>query len=208
LLENSIKKVGMKHIPFLLQAVAISVVFQQLPLYSHGFSVHTMVRTTGSWCRIEQICRSVVEEENVYLTSYDIHRNFFTKNQVQSVGESDTNCYIRLGFDEWFDDDIVCTPTQEFYLFETKQWLPACQLKVGDKLLSAGTPLGGGKTITHIELIKKHLKVYAIEVKETHTFLVGRHCIVTHNVLLPALMVGLSIPFGAGLQLAELRVVF
>jgi hypothetical protein len=178
------------------QILFIFFILIQLPIYGHGFSANTLVRIFNNWCRIEQICRSIAEED-FYITSYDVNKNFLVKNQVQSAGESESNCYIRLGFDEWFNDDIVCTPTQEFYLSTTKQWIPAYQLKVGDELLSASNPTWRGKSITHIEFVKRQLNVYSIEVKSTHTFLVGRYCIVTHNMLLPALTVGLSIPFGA-----------
>lgn len=185
----------MKQIPFFLQVLFAFFIIIQLPVYGHGFGASTMVRTTGGGCRIEQICRSLLEEENFYIASYDVHKNFLVKNQVKSAGESETNCYVRLGIDEWLDDDVICTPTQEFYLPWIKKWIPAYQLRVGDELLSACKVC---RPIKHIEFVKKPLAVYSIEVEYTHTFLVGRHSILTHNMLLPALTAGLSIPFGAG----------
>jgi hypothetical protein len=166
-----------------------------IQLIGHGFGAHVLVRTTGGWWRIEQICRQVCDKEDTYITSYNIHTATNNSRRVQSVGESSSNCFIRIGFEQEPDNDIVCTPTQEFYLPVTKQWIPAYQLKVGDKLLSQNKVL---KPITHIEFIKKSITVYSLEIEGTHTFLVGRHCILTHNIILPALTAGLSIPFGAG----------
>lgn len=180
--------------PFLRLVIFYSFVLG-ISLHGHGFGANTLVRTSGGWWGIEQVCRQVCSNENRQISSYDLNLSSYIRCCVKSVGESETNCYFRLGFDEWFNDDVICTPTQEFYLSLTKQWIPAYQLKIGDQLLSESRIY---KLITHIEFVKKPLNVYSIEIEETHTFFVGRHSILTHNMLLPVLSAGLGISFGAG----------
>ena len=53
------------------------------------------------------------------------------------------------------------------------------------------------------------LKVYTIEVKKTHTFLVGFYNVITHNILVPiAASLGLTIPFSIGCSSGTVGAIF
>lgn len=66
---------------------------------------------------------------------------------------------------------------------------------MGNKLLTfAKTTI----TVARFEFIAHPLIVYALEVESTHTFCVGRFGVVTHNTLIPAASIGLSVAFGSG----------
>src|SRR5262249_8092699 len=112
-------------------------------------------------------------------------------------GRSTTNCYVQFGFDNSLRrKDITCTPTQEFYCSSKHQWLPAYQLKVGDTVLCVN---GNTQTVARITLIKDALQIFTLHVKHTHTFFVGMHSALTHNICIPlAFNLGLSVAFGAG----------
>jgi hypothetical protein len=118
----------------------------------------------------------------------------YTKQKIKSVATCRTNCYFSIGFDEHsISADIICTPDQEFYSVTAQKWIPVYQLQVHDILLTKNNT---GISITYIELINKPIEVFLIEVKKTHTFFVGIHAILTHNIILP-LSISLSIPFGS-----------
>jgi hypothetical protein len=75
-------------------------------------------------------------------------------------------------------------------------------LRIGDLLLC-----DGGQTIevADITLINKPLKVYTLEVRDTHTFLVTERSIVAHNMLVPvATAIGFSVPLHIGCDGASL----
>jgi hypothetical protein len=88
---------------------------------------------------------------------------------------------------------VICSPLQEFYVYDTRTWIPAYQLKPGDRLFSVC-----GFCV--IELVENNIgkqAVYLIEIEDTHTFFVGRSGLLTHNMGLPyTVNVGLSIPLG------------
>ena len=167
--------------------------------YGHGFSADTLVQLDdGSLQTIHIVCLRSLHNK-ISVSSYNIDASCKT-NQLVKVGRrSKSNCYVRLGFDFGFNDsmrnDIVCTPMQEFYMPATHKWVHAYTLKVGDALL---TKDNSAKPITYIQFVQKSLTIYTLEIKKSHTFFVGNHSILTHNMLLPlAFNVGLSIPFGA-----------
>ena len=119
-------------------------------------------------------------------------------NQYIKIGKkSKTNCYIKLGFNTQFNvaNDIECTPMQEFYVPEQRKWLPAYMLKPGDALLTSYLTV---QPIVLKEFVHKSLKVYMIEVDRMHTFFVGKHSILTHNMFLPmAMSLSAAVPFGS-----------
>jgi len=168
-----------------------------LPINGHGLGQNTYVRTYYKnhpvFECIDQVCHNITR--NPLVKSYNFSTTNCTISSVRSVGKSETNCYFKLGFDEWFNDDILCTPTQEFYLPITNEWRPAYQLRIHDKLV---TENGVAIPITHIEFVEKSITVYTLEIKKTHNFFVGRHAVLTHNIALPVLGLGLTIPFGSG----------
>jgi len=63
------------------------------------------------------------------------------------------------------------------------------------------------KVLKHITFVKKPLHVYSIELEHVHTFRVGRHCIVTHNMALPCATLTISGTF-EWLGLAKLATCF
>ncbi|MFA6065752.1 MAG: Hint domain-containing protein [Candidatus Babeliaceae bacterium] len=164
-------------------------------ILGHGFGQSTLIKTNKTCQSIDSVCRNVSEKQ--YVTSYDIRTSAYTIKKIKSAGVSTTNCYCKIWFDECFDnDDVICTPTQEFYAPILQKWVSAYQLKVGDQLLGAHQKL---HSIARIKFIKKPLIVYSLEIKKLHNFLVGRHAILTHNMLFPVgAYIGLSVAFGSG----------
>ena len=130
------------------------------------------------------------------VASYDLKAAKPVNELVKKGGTSITNCFIRLGFDpecnDSSQDDIVCTPIQEFYMPFTGAWASAYKLKIGDQLLSRS---GKAIPVTYIEFVAKLLQIYILEIEKFHTFFVGRYSTLTHNMVLPiAFNCALSIP--------------
>lgn len=167
--------------------------------YGHGFRFNTPVLLCdGSWQTIHTICLHALHH-TISVPSYDIHAFCNTNQYVKTGKRSKSNCYIRLSFDANFndttDDDIVCTPMQEFYVPVLRQWIPAYMLKPGDALLTKNMI---AKPITYKKFVPESLRIYTLEIQESHTFFVGKHSILTHNIILPiATSFGFTIPFGS-----------
>jgi hypothetical protein len=163
-----------------------------------------MQKCDGTWhASISSVCWAVVQKKNPCIASYDMRTlTPVIHKKVVKAGKSVTKCFIRLAFDatctDNFSDDIVCTPTQEFYHADTHEWVPARKLHVGDKLLGRNGP----EAITHIQYVKQSRTVYAIEVEDTHTFFVGRRSILTHNMFLPGEFATLAISLPASMVTA------
>lgn len=172
-------------------------IFSSIQLNAHGFAQGTLIKSSeDGWWSIEQVCRLLRKHNKQSVASYDFHANCLVNQRVKSGAESKTNCHFRIGFDDHRSHDIVCTPTQEFYIPLSHEWMPAYRLKVGDTFLSQYDTL---VKITYVEFVKQPIQVYSIEVKNTHNFFVGYYSILTHNMFLPvALGVGLGGSFGSG----------
>jgi len=168
-------------------------------IHGHGFSSDTLVQLNDrSWQTIHTICLRSLHNK-ISVSSYNIDTSCKTNQLVKSGRRSQSNCYMRLGFDFGFNDstldDIVCTPMQEFYMPETGKWAHAYTLQAGDTLLTKDNVK---KPITYVQFVPKPLNIYTIEIKNSHTFFVGKHSILTHNMILPiAFSIGLSLPFGS-----------
>ncbi|MGC2310347.1 MAG: polymorphic toxin-type HINT domain-containing protein [Candidatus Babeliaceae bacterium] len=162
-------------------------------LYSHGFDARTYVQTGYN---NQKTIKTVYYEhkDNVQpLVLTQCSDNIHTQKVVGHI-KGITNCYFKIGFDEWFNDDILCTPSQEFFVPDQQKWIPVCQLKVGDVLLNK---YDQWLLITHMEFVPRPLKIYAIEVEHTHNYFVGHHAILTHNIPIPwAFSIGLELAFG------------
>jgi Bacterial toxin 37/Pretoxin HINT domain len=159
---------------------------------AHGFAENTLVKSSNQyWWAIEQVTR-LSKKEKQYVISYNVAAHSWTHRLVTSGAHSTTNCYVKVGLPKNF---IICTPTQEFYLAQNKQWASAYKLQAGDVLLA---DKNNHVEITSIEFVQKPLDVYSIQVEDTHTFLVSPHSIVTHNMVISAVAAGLSIPFSTG----------
>jgi hypothetical protein len=138
------------------------------------------------------LCRRSLDAE-IAVATYDSNAATVTKAPIKQCGRSSTKTYMRIVIENC-TTTIVCTPIQEFYLATAQQWIPAYQLYVGDTLLCKF----GTKAITRIEYIEESTDVYMLEISDTHTFFVGWHGALTHNMGLPAAVgLGFSIPFGS-----------
>ena len=161
----------------------------------HGFSGDTLIKISdqNTYQRIDALCQNLLKTK-VYIASYDTNSATYVNRLVTLGSTSKTNCYVKLWFDDFLYADISCTPTQEFYVPAINQWIQACRLHVGDLLLGQSHEL---KQIVRIEFITEPLQIYTLEIKGTHNFFVGRHAILTHNMLLPAAAsLFVSIPAG------------
>jgi hypothetical protein len=159
---------------------------------THGFDPDTLVKNgAGSWHPLAQVCEFTAKNKKQNLASYDVNKKCWVNSRVVSGGKSETNCYLSIGLNGKHND-VICTPTQEFYLV-TGGWIQAYQLRIGDVLLGQYNTL---VVVSHIEFVKKKRAVCSIEVKNTHTFMVGQHAVLTHNMVLPvALLASAKIPF-------------
>jgi hypothetical protein len=170
----------------------LSLIINQL--LGHGLGVTTSIRRDKVRQPIEYLFENSCHKAFL-VSSYDFDANIIINSPIKSVGESKSNCYFRISFDDSPHNDIICTPNQEFYDVNTQRWTPALQLRIGDELFSVHRTYA----ITSIEFTKKPLKVYMLEVDHTHNFFVGGNSILTHNMPIPwALSAGLGISFGAG----------
>ena len=167
----------------------------------HGFGQHTLIKVDNGpyYWSIEQLARRAGEGSAHSVASYDENSNQWVNKRITAAGFSKTNCYCRLSFDNYVSRSLECTPTQLFYCIDNNhhQWVPAYMLRIGDLLLC-----NGGRTIkvADITLINKPLKVYTLEVTDTHTFLVAECGIVAHNMFVPmaAAGIGFGIPLSIG----------
>jgi hypothetical protein len=160
----------------------------------HGFGYKVLVRLpSGKHKEIYSLCLDAVRS-SIDVATCNIENSSFTHQRINAGKKSNTNCFIKLSFDSTFRDDIICTPDQEFYLPQYRQWLPAYMLNPGDRLLTANLTL---QNITYKEFIPKPLKICMLEIEQTHTFFVSKYSILTHNIFLPiTACLDIAVPFG------------
>lgn len=160
-------------------------------LQGHGFAVSTLVKTAKGSQSIETIksCKKII--------AYNTKKKRNVKGSVRATGFSISNCYIRIRFNMFSSveyEEILCTPTQEFYRITDDTWVSAAQLTIGDTLKCDGDK---SLAVSHLEFINEPLKVCILEVKKYHNFFVGKYDILTHNTALPwSVAIGISIPLG------------
>lgn len=167
-------------------------------LYSHGFHKDTIIycRAGQAIQSLGQIIDRVKKNKCKYVTSYDQRNHTYIDKRARAAGFAQVPFYCALSFNNEPFADIICSPTQHFYRLFDQKWIPACDLHIGDKLLSKKM---GSVKVTDIVFVEERLQVYTIQVKDTHTFLVGSHGIVAHNIILPiAAALGVTIPFSTG----------
>jgi|GEM_PF-2341081 len=167
-------------------------------IVAHGFGGNTLVYLgDGTPIALEKLCHRI-EKSYVQVASSNPRHNTFVRKQTRLYGKSTSNCYMRLSFcNACNDGDIICTPSQPFYRVSSNCWVQACDLRIGDVLKAKG---GGKETITRMVFVPEPINVYTICVSDTHTFFVGKHAILTHNMVLTALplFVKLGCAFGSG----------
>lgn len=163
----------------------------------HGLGQEVVVHLADKVVKtsaIKNVCQRWLDE-NQYVMSIDDKNGKPLKQKIVSVGTSQTPWYCVFRFNDEPYNDVVCTPDQEFYLFQSHQRVFAHQLKIGDVLCAKDKKFA---RISYVHHVKQNLPVYLIEVKGSHTFFVGRNGILTHNFALPAMYIGLSAAWGAG----------
>ncbi|MBP9765008.1 hypothetical protein KBD08_01605 [Candidatus Babeliales bacterium] len=164
--------------------------------YPHGFSENTLIQdANGSDWQISSVIPYIENGQNLKITSYDEYSNTFVTKKIQSAGISETDYYCIVTFPN-NSNPIICTPLQLFYRPQDSVWVAAYKLNAGDRLLC-----GNHTTIevNDVEIVHEKLNVYTLEIKKTHTFLVGRQQIVAHNMLIPiGAVAGLTIPVDIG----------
>lgn len=170
------------------------LVFQSI--YPHGFGGGCLVKdASGLHWQIENIVKYIETGQNLQVLSFNEFERTFTAKKVKSVGFCESQYYCRLFFNQ-DQHSLECTPLQLFYRVTDRVWVAASKLKIGDRLLCAGN-----KTVEvcAVDLFHEKLKVYTLEVKGTHTFLVTPYNIIAHNMLLPCgAVAGLAIPLDIG----------
>lgn len=190
-------------IPHLI--ITLSILFFSFYVHSHGFAENTLIITAKNqpFLAIQQLAFAIKKNKKQYVKTYDSTTRSFTQKGVRAAGFSEANCYCTLSFDDNMYHDIVCTPSQQFYRVSDRQWVEAYALKKGDLLLC-----GDNRSVELRAMIFtiKPLKVYTIEVKKTHTFLVGYYHIVTHNMLVP--LAATLAPLGTGCGVGSIGAIF
>lgn len=180
-------------------------------LYGHGFGPDTLVtllsryktamcgqivkKRTEAAQRIEQIYKSSINR-HTKVKSYSEQSHLAAYLRVKAVGTSCVNCYISIEFNNDSSNVIECSPLQAFYLLGRQEWVPAYRLESGDILFS-GNP--SGARVSSASVVEKPLRVYTLETKKFHTFLVGKDKILAHNMsLAPSVLLSLGFAFGQG----------
>jgi len=160
----------------------------------HGFGKDTIILS----CRNDLFCLEHMFTKGYrphHVVTFDVNKREHPHKKIAAIQPGTTNCYIRISVNSEPSHDIICTPSQEFYLPDQNTWAEACTLKVGDHLL--------GKVFEHIPItsITFHAEpcdIYLVEVEEPHTFFVGVYSVLTKNMILPCITIGYGVPLGCG----------
>jgi hypothetical protein len=182
---------------FITSIVAAITIFYGSPLLSHGFTGFQSIKLANGdvFKSLVFIKEDTEKEEDQWILSYDFETKKCIPAKVKAATSGTTNCYMRISLDKP-SDEIFCTPTQEFYLPASQEWVPAYKLKAGDTLL------GNGKEYVHVlnlELLDETRTVYLLEIEGAHNYMVGTHRVLTHNAAIPwDVTLSLWIAFGEG----------
>jgi len=169
-------------------------------LEGHGFVGSTPIpicNKTGT-VYLSDVCWRVVKKWKQWcIATYNLDNTTLEHGTVIHSAMTTTPSCVYLTYgdaDGIYTDAIICTPWQEFYLYDTREWVPLYALIPGMRL----TSLDGYHVLISLEQVAEEQEVYSIEVQNTHTFFAGKYGLLTHNMVLPwALSAGFSIPFGA-----------
>lgn len=174
--------------------ILFSITLMISDLQGHGFGKDTIILS----CQNDVFCLEHMFTKGYrphHIVTFDNKKREHPHKKIAAIQPGTTNCYIRISVNNEPSHDIICTPSQEFYLPDQDTWAEACTLKVGDHLL--------GKVFTHIPItdITFHAEpcdIYLIEVEDPHTFFVGVYSVLTKNMILPCVSVGYVFPLGCG----------
>lgn len=149
----------------------------------HGLALNTSVQMKNfSTLPIEAIVQRI-SQKKLYVRSFDDHRFCSRSSRIKRCGASRSNCYVSFFVTNGHEsDEIICTPTQEFYFVDKQGWVKACDLAINNELLCAG---GKKVTVSDVVFCDKSIDVYTLEIKKIHTFFVGKFSLLTHNVVFP-----------------------
>ena len=91
------------------------------------------------------------------------------------VNKADELIYINVG-----KDTIISTLNHPFYIPNSKSWLPASKLRVGQELLTANNTI---QLVESIEVVSldNQVNVYNFTVENNHTYYIGDEGILVHN---------------------------
>jgi len=170
------------------------ITFLVADIQSHGFRTDTILIS----CGYEPFyLQCIFKKHHVpqCIPTFDCTTKKHKHGTIVALQPGTTNCYVRIGLDDDPLHDIICTPSQEFYLPDQRKWAEACTLNVGDHLLAR---LYEHKPITSITFYPEPCDLYIVEVSEPHTFFVGTHAVLVKNMILPCVTIGYTVPFGCG----------
>ncbi|MBX9703580.1 MAG: HINT domain-containing protein [Silvanigrellaceae bacterium] len=144
---------------------------------------------------MENLVERYKKNKNIRLVSRHENENKYSSKKIKSIGKSHSGFHIKIWVDEDIEeDDIICSPAQEFLLYDTLKWVPAIELEVGDKILAS---VDKSVSVTQIEIEDDPVDVFALEIDEHRTYYVGRNAVLAHN-LEDKDVATLSMAFGKG----------
>lgn len=145
----------------------LSIFFWIGLLQADGFVIGTQVLTEQGLMPIEQctVGNQVVAYENqkIYTQRVSYTTHFAADYFVQVLVD-----------DEYIYADI----DQKFYVINKGTWVNASQLQPSDTLLC----INGKCVIESLKLVCQPCQIHVLSVETKHTFCVGRHGIVVHNI--------------------------
>lgn len=180
---------------FFCWAFFVFCIFIGVELNSHGFAPDTLIQLAdGSLQTMHAIYLQALHRP-IMVASYNTNTLSIDGSYVKATRQVESQYCMQIGFDGDRENDVMCSITQEFYLPQSDQWIPACKLIVGDELLTSTKTT---KSVTYIKLISDSLPIYILEVENLHTFFVGKYSVLVHNMELPfAAYIGFSVSFGS-----------
>lgn len=174
------------------------LLLMQNNILTEGFTPETQIHTSEGYYSLDSLIELLSQTNITYdVDSCHLLSNIDDQVPITHIACGTSNCYIRIAIGI---DIISCSPQQKFYLPTKCLWKEASELRAGDILL---TKFVDYKQIEYIDLIKKTTKLYAIAVPKQHIFCIGKYGIVTHNMIIPGMMLSVTIPWGfeAGLPI-------
>lgn len=162
-------------------------------LNGHGFAGSTpVVLGKGKVETMNTIALRVSRYKTIMSCDLSDFKSYkYTFEKLKSIGKSKPECYICLRIGVYqpnsslgsvCEDEILCSPLQEFYLDSTNEWARVCELQPGDKLKSFEN---GTKDVIDVTLVKGEIDVYMLEVDKLHNYFVGKYAILVQNLVIP-----------------------
>jgi hypothetical protein len=163
--------------------------------HAHGFAPLTPIYISAKKSiSIQRMSEDWLDESQQVLT-FDLKKKQCVNKKVLSAATIQTDCYYAIELHNEPCNEIICTPEQLFYKTTTQQWLAARNLHINDSLLTKDNT---AVKITAIRFVSKPLLCYAIRVRGTHNFFVGKYGVLAHNMLLPVVTTTLGLASGIG----------